>query len=457
MAAQRWVLFLEDRRLAVARVHRSDVEMFDARSEEPAIKENVVAVAETFQRLLSEERYEGEPVLLALGSSFCACATVTVPSQRQARKRSAIGFLAEPHLPWSVEEAVIDYEIVGKDRASVTSAELKPLAELIATLEERSIPVASVAPAARLALEQHLKDASAFATRYALLWRNEESVDLWLIDRDRPTVWNWLPCDEAAIGRALGHLVLSEESIALLASRNVAKELVSSVAPQTGLELRELPPLASEDPLCAAARQGAAILDGRRAAPIELRRDQLAARDRMRSIRPQVRLLQGSVLLFFAAVGIALYGQCQHIDALRAGYEVQQRAVFEKFFPAQHVPVAVHARLESELGRLKGVRGEGGGLPESIPYLSVLEPLLRTLPADLRFRILELKIENGQLYLDGQVRTHSDADRIAEALRVAGFEVPPPNTNRFENTGVEFRMTAHLTASDTQKSSRKTK
>jgi type II secretory pathway component PulL len=452
----RWILFLDERRVAVARIVRNQVETFDARPDDDfPFAENIAAIGDLFQRLLAERRYGGEPVLLAIGSSWCATATVTLASQRQARKRSAFGFLVEPHLPWSVEEAVIDYELVGRDRACVVSAEVKPLAELIANLEERGIPVASVAPAARLALAQHLKGASTIALRYALLWRNEDAVDLWLIDDGRPLSWNWLPCDVAAIGRTLGHLVLCQERFAVLAARNVSDELLAAVVAQTGLQAREPPPLTSEDAVFAAAREGAAVLDGRRSAAIEFRRDRLAAKDRMRGIRSHVRLLQGSLLILFTALGTALYSRCQQIDASRGEYERQQKNVFERLFPGQGVPVAVHARLESELGRLKAVRGEGGQLPESIPFLTVLEPLLRTLPADLRSRILELRVENGQLYLVGQVRAHSDADRIAEALRGAGFVVPSPNTNRFEKVGVEFRISARLDRPDPQKPPRK--
>jgi type II secretory pathway component PulL len=455
-APARWILFLEGRRLTVARVVRGDVATFDARPDtRSSFRDNIAAVGDLLQPLLAARGYGGEPVLLALGSSSCASATIEVPSERQSRKRSALGFLAEPHLPWSVEEAVIDYELVGSNRAFVVGSEVRPLAELIAILEERGIPVASVAPSARLALAQHLKSASAITSRYALLWRNEDAVDLWLVDNGRPLAWNWLPCDVGAINCAVGYLALCQTKVAALTARNCPDDLLAAVGAQTGLLRCESPPLASEDPLCAAAAEGAAILDGRHAAGIELRRDRLAAKDPMRAVRSHLRLLQGSLLLLFAALGIALYGQCQRLDAVRNEYDQQQRAVFERLFPGQRIPVAVHARLESELGRLKGVRGEGGELPVSIPFLSLLGPVLKTLPADLRCRILEVRVENGQLDLVGQVRAHSDADRIAEALRGAGFVVPSPNTNRFEKAGVEFRISARFGGPDPQKVARK--
>ncbi len=102
------------------------------------------APAETAQRihqLLEEQRYPGRPVLLGLGSPWCLSATIPVPSSRQAKKRGTIGFLVEPHLPWSAEEAVIDYETLNDDkRIFAVSAEARPLADLVSALEEQWNP-----------------------------------------------------------------------------------------------------------------------------------------------------------------------------------------------------------------------------------------------------------------------------------------------------------------------------
>jgi hypothetical protein len=69
--------------------------------------------------------------------------------------------------------------------------------------------------------------------------------------------------------------------------------------------------------------------------------------------------------------------------------------------------------------------------------------------------LLEVRIENGQLYLVGQVRGHGDADRIAEGLRAAGLEVASPNSHRLEKEGVEFRISARLVPPASQKPARR--
>jgi type II secretory pathway component PulL len=301
---------------------------------------------------------------------------------------------------------------------------------------------------ARLALERHLRTAPGVARRYALLWRNEETIDLWLVERDRPVFWNWLPCEVLPVARALRHLALSEDPALPVAARHLPPDFLKASRAEAGLASVDLPSLGFDDPLVAATLEAAGVLEGQRAAAIELRRDQLAAKDRNRAIRSHLKLVLGAALLFLAALAIGLFSQARQGQLLRDEYEQRQTILFGRLFPKERVPIAIHARLQSELARLKGVRGERTDLPESTPFLAVLEPLLEALPADLRYRLLEVRIENGQLYLVGQVRAHGDADRIAEALRAAGLEVASPQTNRLEKDGVEFRISGRLARPD---------
>jgi hypothetical protein len=448
-----WMVILGDDKLAIARADGPQIKLSAAHNYD---RGSPAETAQQIHQLLEEQRYLGRPVLLGLGSTFCLSATISVQTSRQAKKRGTIGFLVEPHLPWSAEEAVIDYEILNDDkRIFAVSAEARPLADLVSTLEEHGVRVASIAPLARLALEHHFKLAPNVVSRYALLWRNEETIDLWLVEQDRPVLWNWLPYDIAAVSRALRYLAISEDVSLQVVSRNLPQEFVGAALAQAGLGSLAAPSLESDDLLVAATHEAAAILEGRHAAPIELRRDQLVAKDRNRVLRPQLKLLQGAALLCLAALGIALFNQGWQSERLRDAFDRRQTILFSELFPKERVPVAIHARLQSELGRLKGVRGERSDLPESIPYLTVIEPLLKALPTDLRYRLLEVRIENGQLDLVGQVRAHADADRIAEALRGVGLVVASPNTNRLEKEGVEFRISAHVVLPESRKPQKK--
>jgi hypothetical protein len=282
--------------------------------------------------------------------------------------------------------------------------------------------------------------------RYVLVWGHAEAADLWLIENDRPVLWRWIAQDLSSLTCELEQIALCESGDFGLAGRNLPDGLLASLGAHTGLDTHALPLLDSEDPLVCAALHAATILVGRRDAPIELCRDQLAPEDRHRSIRRELRLLQVSLVLLLVVVGLAAGLKGLQIETLRAKCQAREAGLFRDLFPKEKAPVAVTARLRSEVTRLKGARGENADLPPLTPYVGLLERVLRALPDSMRFRLLEVRVSNGRLDLVGQVRAHGDADRIADGLRAAGLEVASPNTHRLEKEGVEFRISAHLPA-----------
>ncbi len=439
-----WIVFLDRDQLAVARfeggsLDRSDTSSFD--------RQQPTETAESISRLLEERGHAGQPILLALGSSDVVSTTVALPA-RKSLKRTALAFFVEPNLPWSVEESVIDYQRAG-DRIFVVAAEASPLRELIVALQERGLVVASVSPLARLALEFHLERNSSLTCRYALVWGNPDAtIDLWLIENDQPVLWRWLPQQLPAVARALKQIPLVEGLI--LAGRNLPDGFLTSLSELSGVPTCKVPAIDAEDPLACGARYAAAILGGKRDAPIELCRDALAPSDRHRSIRRELRILQISLGLLMVVVGLAAGLKAEREEALRAKCATREAALFQDLFPKERVPVAVNTRLQSEVMRLKGLRGESTDLPQLTPYLSLLERLFRSLPESLRFRVLDIRIDNGRLYVVGQARAHGDADRIADGLRAAGLEVASPTTHRLEREGVEFRISARLSPPPTK-------
>jgi hypothetical protein len=119
----------------------------------------------------------------------------------------------------------------------------------------------------------------------------------------------------------------------------------------------------------------------------------------------------------------------------------QEAQVFQEIFPNRAVPIVIRSRLESELTQLRGVRGDTKDLPHIPLALPLVAELLEAMPADRRFRLEEIRVEDGQLYLDGEVREHSDAEAIAELLRTRGFKLPSPHTHRLDQKRVSFRIT----------------
>src|SRR5207248_1647357 len=65
--------------------------------------------------------------------------------------------------------------------------------------------------------------------------------------------------------------------------------------------------------------------------------------------------------------------------------------------------------------------------------LVTLRDLITHLPPDkdLRYRVLEVRLDQGRFTLEGQAAAHGDADSIVASLRRGGaFTVEPPRTEQ---------------------------
>jgi hypothetical protein len=96
--------------------------------------------------------------------------------------------------------------------------------------------------------------------------------------------------------------------------------------------------------------------------------------------------------------------------------------------------------MESELRALRGVSQDGAPVTAaSPPALVVLHDLLAALPADVRFQVSDVHIVGGQLSIEGQTRSHADADAIAERLRAEGrLVLSDPRSEQLAEQRVSF-------------------
>jgi hypothetical protein len=129
-------------------------------------------------------------------------------------------------------------------------------------------------------------------------------------------------------------------------------------------------------------------------------------------------------------------------------WQSKQAEIFRSVLPNTKVPVGMKSRLESELSKLKGLQGVGVSLQETESATKVMHRMLAAMPTDRRFQLLEIRIEEGRLYLDGEVIEHGDAELIVQRLRAGGFEVASPRTQRLDDKRVALRITGTLPQPD---------
>lgn len=438
MARSSWLLVLGARRCRIVRHDGAATETCAEVELSEGIGEGAERVAAAIASL------SGRPPVwnLALESELCLGARVTLPTRRQARQASAVAFRAEGQLPWSAEEFVHDAELDGTN-AFVVVSELEPLAKFVEGLEAQGYSIGAIWPLARLALARHLQSHPKESRRCFLVWVEEGYADCWLLDRGRSQQWERWPSDPAALSRAWRRLQLSEPVATPLVLRGASAEFVTSLQELCETPITAIDPSA---PLELAFEEIWLIEAGSRDADLDLRSGPLAGARGGRHLSRHVAALALAACGLLAAIGFALFWQNQQSHRLLQEMDDRQARLHQQVFPNERVPVGILSRLDSEAKRLRALHGGGSGPPAAISSLDVLARILRALPQDYRFQLMEIRIENGQFYLLGQVRSHGDADRFVTAMRAAGLEAGPPNTHQLPTQGVEFRAIGKLPA-----------
>jgi len=389
----------------------------------------------------------GRRLILALPTSWCLSATISIEDLPRRDRRQAMTYRLEEQLPVSAEAIVSDFITLGNAALGV-AVETNRLQNLVAALEQEGVDVEAVVPGALLALQGWLESSSADAkTADVISWQHNGGIDLWQLKRDRPVRWHNIAADGDAAGEASQRL---RRQLAWqdLQSRNGAIKFLplgfSDELENTAAEHAEL--IESEqspDSRDTAARFASRLQAGRVSPWIDLRHGPLQKQSRFTRLRPALDLaIVGLMVLLLAAVLSLEWAGYQYRQVAKQQTEIQQR-LFRETFPDQSVPVGVRSRMQSEYRRLRGISGRSS-LPDRPEATAILAQALGALPETIRFRLLDLSVEEGRLRLEGEARSHGDADQIAAALRdLERFNVPPPRTRALSEEGVAFTIRAN--------------
>ncbi len=445
MIPQAFTVFVGEPTWRVAVCRQSEVELRDV----PAPAEpSLASWAAQARELLTQWGYDAQPTVVALPSSWCLAAVISTRDLDRGGRRKAMTYRLEEHLPISSEQVIADYVEFEPGHALGVCAEVSRLRELVDALQGAGIDVRFLCPAAMLAAA-HAAARSEQAQGVLLATgghppSSPTKYDLIQMQGNMPARWWWLADDQAAVRT---HLQASARD--LTAPLTVATLGVNG-APTAPLGLDralriEIPDLTLEQ---AAALQAARLLDDSLTPWIDLRRDALAAPARREVYRrPTAALAIAAVLLAACVVGASLWRGEQY-RRLTLAHRAEQVELFKAAFPEQRVPGNIVARLTSERQRLAALGGRDAGSDahaqlQSISALEHLATVLRSLPADLRFKLLDLGISGQTIRLDGQALDHAGAEQLAASLRNTGrYEVEPPRTQALRDRGVSFTFAA---------------
>ncbi len=427
------------------------------------LAEQVAAVRQAMTHL----GYAEQAAAMAVPSQWCLSAVFSSEDLERGNRHRAMGFRIEEHLPMSAEDFVADYIELSGDTVLGVCCEYQRLREIVDAFDGAGIVIRHIVPKALLVashVSEEVPDADAVlianaphpsgeecATHEAMASSNgtEDTVtyDFIQFGKGKPVRWLWLSDDEPSV----------RSQLASCASSNGKPTQVVQVGdlPRRseydaieGVKRIELDGLSADE---GAVRHAARVLQETSSPWVDLRRGPLAPPDRYEVYRKPLIAFAASVIALLLCVMAVTHYRGQQFDSMASEYQADQRNVFRRVLPNQHVPStsrAIEMHLTRERGRLLALGGQSDGegqtaliLPESA--LTHLVNLLDSLPTSLRFRILELSIEPDLLRVDGEARSHVEAEQVATALRATGlYEVDPPRTQRLRDKGVSFAFSA---------------
>lgn len=446
--SDQYIVFADDSRWRAARAGggATAVEEVDFAPDSP-MDARVTALA----LKLAEMGRDGEPVLLALPSTWCLCGSINTGDLPRSNRRGAMGYKLEEHLPVSIEDVTADYVSAGAGAALGVCTETSRLEPLVRALAAGGLKVRHVSPGALLAASwaaaRHDNIDAVLTASAAPGPDGRRSYDLVELSRGKPGDWHWLADDEDAVRERLKALAVGNDNNATVAviGDDEALRLCGSV---TGIECVDADP-AGAGAEATAAQLGADVLDQQSDLWVDLRCRAMTTGSRQDAFKAPVTALVVALALLMAAACAVLWWRGTEYQNLAADYAAQQRKVFREALPKQRrVPrVGITYRLRSELKRLATLGGKGdnpdAGRPEGLSALEQLQAVLSGLPKNMRYRVLDLSIRPELVSLKGEARSIPEAGNIAAGLRRTGkYEVDPPNTLAMKDGGFSFRFSA---------------
>jgi hypothetical protein len=431
MPRQSYILFVGDAQWRLAKTGPAQ-----AGGEAAAVVEGADATARAaaVRGLLEAAGAAAAPLTLALPSAWCLASPISTEGLDRSSRRTAVGFRLEESLPVAAEDVAYDCVSNAGSAALGVCCELARLRPVVEALEAQGLKVRRIGATALLA--------AAFAVSRggadAVLICGEDGCDLVEMEGGRPAAWWWLADDGAALHERLSSWA-GRSGTRRLAAVGAPASLLAGLRQVDGLSIREAGAWAQ----AAASQQAQA--DGK-PGWIDLRCGPLAAAGRSAEHRRPLAALAATLAAALVLVTAATAWRGWQYELSRQHSERQQVQEFRKAMPGQPPPRSIISRLSSEQRRLAAL--SGGGADDSnaarpVSALVRLRDLLSNLPTGMPCTIIDLSIAGELIRVEGQARTHGDADAMAAGLRGSGvFDVEPPKTQALKDGGVSFVFTA---------------
>jgi type II secretion system protein L len=447
MKSPAFAIFLEKDEMTVAAVGPDGAVRTEIVAPPAAEASGTVNPAPALRETLDHLGYKGGGVCLGVSSTETFVAPIDTGNlpRNPSERRQAMMFRLEEHLPIDAEQMVADFLPASAGGIVLgVAVQSKPLANLIAQLAEVGVEVESLSPTPLLALAEALRAGENTDAEYWVL-ATSSHVDVFRIAEGRPQTWHTTTADSDEVVRAvkaemLAHPGPSPNPCAAVIGPLPAGHMASSCA-AAGLACRTMEHASLVE---LAARSAARLLEGEEAGWVDLRRGALGHENPWGRLAVPLKAAVITAIVVLAAVSAAAHFRAWRYDTIADHALAEETSLHQKVFPNTRTPIDVQSRLASEARRLEGLRGTTGAMPlKPFSALDTFNQVAGSVPETLRIRLVDIRVDAGGLLIEGQARSHADAEKLAQAIRAGGrFASDSPRSEQLIKGGVSFTLGA---------------
>jgi hypothetical protein len=402
---------------------------------------NAPAATSRLVQTMRELGYAGGEACLGLDSSMVLTAPIDGQNVPRKGRRKALLYRLEACLPIEAERLTADYLPAVGGQALAVAVETAKIQPIIDQLSQAGAEIASIVPTSLLVLGESMRGGKS-PCDYAIV-ACEAAMDLFRLADGVPVAWHSVASVEH-LRRAMQVELLRrpiENGQILLRVFGQKVDGIDSLSRTTPALRIECDSVDSAAEI--AARGAARALSGNSTEWCDLRRDGLAMPDAWKRLTlPLAVAACASVFFMTAFVGSCLWRASRYSASVAQCQGIQETA-YRRLYPNTPVPVGVASRFRSESRRLAGLSGQSADLPRQVSALDTLRGLIGNLPPAVRLRIADIRLSPGGIVIEGQARSHGDAETIVQSLAKGGLSFEPPRSDTIskgDKTYVSFTL-----------------
>ncbi len=429
---------------------------------------------------LTRHALQWDEVVSALPGNLVTHRVLRLPFRDRRRLDQTVAFELESHLPFDIEQAVVDYQVISQsDGEAVILAVLAPKSTVrehletlaAAGLDPRVVDLAPLAPLNLLRLGQVTGTGlAAFLgvdpdrTTVALL-RDGALVGLRTLSRGiaspehtEPVVrdirWSLLALADTSTLESLTVWIGGESAGVPGLSAALERALGTTPRSLDTLPLDAVPPTLRREQARFATPLGLAVRErvSDRASGVDFRRGEFAYHREREALWNG--LLRGGVLALVAAA-LALTSvllESRQLQTRRDAVRSEIRSVFTAALPDTRTIVNEKAQLATEIANLEKQSKTHGRIAPSAPRtVDVLRALSEGVPSDVSLDIDELSLDDETLRIRGSTRAYEMVEAVKRGLaaRPEFLDVQVKDVrSSVDGQRVDFRLSMTV-ASDT--------